>query len=130
MSDNKLIVPQSVFAIVMVLILLASGFLMLFDYMTGDLGFQVSRNIFFGILAGIVFGLGGYLKNIKPEDFDPVKFLLTIIIGVVTGIFMYYLGLRYEQASSLAMNFLTQIGILAPVEVWLKVFVRQLSTSQ
>lgn len=134
--SNKLEVPQSVFALMMVLIMLASGFLMLYDYLTGNLLTAVSKNIFIGILVGIMLALGGYLKSIKIEngevkieDFDPVKFLLTTIIGVGAGIFMWKFGMNFFQAQGFWSEFLITTGLLAPVEVWLKVFVRSISIS-
>lgn len=34
----------------------------------------------------------GYLKMTKPEEFDPVKFLVTVVVGAISGYLAFALG--------------------------------------
>jgi len=126
--SSKLEMPQSVFAVIVITLLISSAFLAFAKDSQGlDLTPQ-GKNVLFGFIAGIVLALGGYLKNATPENFDPVKFIITLIIGMFTGLLMYYAGLDYSSAQVAAETYLINSGILAIVEVWLKTIVRRLST--
>jgi len=66
----------------------------------------VVENITLGIGAGILFGVLGYLKS-AGEEFNPKKFLQTVIVGAVVGGIGGYLGMSPEQAQ----EYLQTIGV-------------------
>lgn len=55
---------------------------------------------FLGILTAISVATLGYLKMTKPEDFDPVKFLMTVIVGAISGYLIYALGWSEEAVKA------------------------------
>ena len=117
--------PQTVFAAIFLVILIGSGFLAFAKDQAGLDLLPQGKNIFFAVIAALIWGLGGYIKQAKPEDFDPVKFLTTVIISIFIGFAMYYLKLDYTAATSMVQTFLVNEGLLAAIETWLKAIVRQ-----
>ena len=83
------------------------------------------QSVFWGIMNAIFIATLGYLKVTKPEDFDPVKFLITVIVGGISGYLAYALGWTQEI---IAAWFVTT-GIIVWIEYLLKAFVRRLSTT-
>jgi len=65
------------------------------------------------------------LKVVKPEEFDPVKFLVTVTVGAISGYLAFALGWTQE---AIAAWFATT-GIIVWIEYGLKTFVRRVSTT-
>ena len=90
------------------------------------IGASVSwQGVFWGIINAIFVATLGYLKVTKPEEFDPVKFLITVVVGAISGYLAFGLGWTQE---AIAAWFVTT-GIIVWLEYGLKTFVRRLSTS-
>ena len=120
---GKLTVPVPVFAALLFLLLFAVA---LAAYLTPvDVGVPW-QSAFWGIVNAIFIATLGYPKMTKPEDFDHVKFLLTVIVGAISGYLAYALGWTQE---AIAAWFATT-GIIVWIEYGLKTFVRRLSTTQ
>ena len=83
------------------------------------------QSVFWGITNAIFIATLGYLKMTKPEEFDPVKVLLTVIVGAISGYLAFALGWTQEV---IAPWFATT-GIIVWIEYGLKTFVRRLSTT-
>jgi len=50
------------------------------------------------IIAAIAYGLSALLKTQPQESFDSMKFVETVIVGVVVGVIEYYLKVDYGTA--------------------------------
>lgn len=96
---------------------------------TGEVLLPEGQPAFFAIVVAFLYGLSGYLKNVKPENFDSVKFIITLTISLVTSVIMFKMGIGYSTAVSIATNLFVNTGALVLLENWLKVFVRQLGKS-
>jgi len=123
----KLELPQPVLALILIVMVLGSAFAMLVTGVDGTLLFPQAKNIFFAVLIAIGLGIGGYLKNTTPEEFDEVKFLITVIISIFVGFVMYWLGYDYTTAENVVTNILVQSGALIWIEYWLKALIRRLT---
>lgn len=55
--------------------------------------------VFISFIMAVVTSLLGYFKNTPPENFNPGKFLATILIGTVIGLLTGALGWTYETAT-------------------------------
>ena len=75
-----------------------------------------------GILTAIATVMLGYLKTTKPEDFDWVKFVATLLIGLFVGIGTSALGLPADQVTT----WLVQGGLTVWIYWLAKVIVRKL----
>ena len=82
-------------------------------------------DVFWGIMNAIFIATLGYLKVTKPEDFDPIKFLLTVIVGAISGYLIFALGWSEEAVKA----WFATTGIIVWIEYTLKTFVRRLSTA-
>lgn len=117
----EVVIPKSVFVTIMLLIVLASALSMFYEYWRGKPLLPADKSIFFGVCAALLAGIPGYINNlIKPEDFDPVKFLLTVVFCIFAGFIMHKSGLSYNEAVSFAGNFLAQTGFGVAIERWVK----------
>jgi uncharacterized membrane protein len=85
------------------------------DYATVVMG------VFAGLVIGLITALLGYFKNEKPENFDPKKFVLTLLIGVIVGGVAGGSGLSYDEAYAWAAT----AGILVWVEFFGKAIIRR-----
>lgn len=80
-----------------------------------------------GFLAGLAVAISGYIKAYSKKDdkgtrekFDFEKFLTTIMIGGVAGLFLAFIG-SFQSAMSL---FLINAGIVAIVGSLIKAMLR------
>lgn len=126
MSNTDLDIPSTILAAVMIILAVGSaiaGFMV--NPETGEVYIPAGKPAFFAVIITFLYGIGGYLKNTKPETFDSVKFIITLFISVVVSIVVYALNLSYNDAYNLTVSVLTSTGALVLLETWLKVFVRQ-----
>jgi len=75
-----------------------------------------------GVLAGIAYALSGYLKSMKAEKFDAIKFSRTVIIGIVAGLYAAYKGMDICDA----YGFVMASGAVAYIENILKFIYRHI----
>jgi len=54
------------------------------------------QSVFWSTLKAIFTATLRYLKMTKPEEFDPVKFLVAITVGALSGYLAYALGWTQE----------------------------------
>jgi hypothetical protein len=120
--SERLVVPIPLFVALLLAIVFTTA---LAAYVTPiDIGIRW-QSVFWGIINATFVATFGYLKVVKPEEFDPVKFLLTVIVGAISGYLTFALGWTQE---AIAAWFATT-GIIVWIEYGLKTFVRRLSTS-
>jgi len=120
--SEKLVVPVPVFAALLLAIVFTIA---LGAYVTPvEVGVRW-QSVFWGITNAIFIATLGYLKMTRPEEFDPVKFLVTVTVGAISGYLAYALGWTQE---AIAAWFATT-GIIVWIEYGLKTFVRRLSTT-
>ena len=120
--SEKLVVPVPIFAALLLAIVFTAA---IAAYLTPvEIGVQW-QTVFWGIMNAIFLATLGYLKVTEPENFDPVKFLITVIVGGISGYLAYVLGWTQE---AIAAWFATT-GIIVWIEYTLKTFVRRLSTA-
>jgi hypothetical protein len=120
--SERLVVPVPVFAALLLAIVFTAA---LTAYVTPvEVGVRW-QSVFWGIINAIFVATLGYLKLTRPEEFDPVKFLLTVIVGALSGYLAHAMGWTQE---AIAAWFATT-GIIVWIEYSLKTFVRRLSTS-
>lgn len=127
MSEQKLDLPLPMLALLIGV--LAVGSLIAGFYVnpaTGEVLLPEGQPAFLAIVVAFLYGLSGYLKSTKPENFDPVKFLITLTISLVTSLIMFKMGIGYTEATHIATNIFVSTGALVLLENWLKVFIRQL----
>jgi len=113
-----------ILAMIIIFILVVTGFLSLGRDQFGVDLLPQAKNLFFGIIVALVFGVGSYAKSVTPENFDPVKFSITMILSLIIGVAMFYFKLDYSTASVAVTSFAAQTGLTALVEVWLKAIFR------
>lgn len=77
--------------------------------------FDLIKNVFIGLLNGVVIAVLGYLKSSKIEEFNFKKFIQTVIIGGIVGGFAGFMGVSYEQS----YEYLSSIGAIMIIE-WIK----------
>ena len=119
--SERLVVPVPVFAGLLLAIIFTTA---LAAYVTPvEVGLRW-QSVFWGIINAIFIATLGYLKVVKPEEFDPVKFLVTVIVGAISGYFAYALGWTQEVIAA----WFATTGIIVWIEYGLKTFVRRLST--
>lgn len=125
MSQEKLQLPQVVLATVILVLLGASATTMVLKDSAGVNLFPQGRNIFFAVIVAVLYGVVGYAKNQNPEDFDAIKFVITLFLSVLIGFVMYYAGLDYMNAEGVVKAFFANTGLLVLIENLLKVLIRQ-----
>lgn len=123
-EPKKINVSMAALAMFMILILVVTGFLALAQDQFGVALLPQAKNLFFGIIVALVFGLGSYAKTATPENFDPVKFSITMILSLIIGVAMFYFKLDYSTASVAVTSFGAQSGFTIMIEVWLKAIFR------
>ena len=122
MMSEKLVVPVPVFAALLLAIVFTAA---LAAYVTPVEADVQWRSVFWGIMNAIFIATLGYLKVTKPEDFDPIKFLITVIVGGISGYLTFSLGWTPEAVQT----WFATTGIIVWIEYGLKTFVRRLSTA-
>ncbi|TET28299.1 MAG: hypothetical protein E3J73_01100 [Candidatus Bathyarchaeum sp.] len=127
MSEQKLGLPLPMLALLIGI--LAVGSLIAGFYVnpaTGEVLLPEGQPAFLAIVVAFLYGLSGYLKSTTPEKFEPVKFIITLTIALITSLGMFKLGIGYNEALHIVTNFCATTGALVVLENWLKVFIRQL----
>lgn len=119
--NERLIIPVPVFLALLFSIVLVVA---VAAYITPIEAGANWQGVFWGITNAIFVATLGYLKVTKPENFDPAKFLVTVVIGAISGYMAFGLGWTQE---AIAAWFVTT-GIIVWTEYGLKTFVRRLST--
>ena len=56
------------------------------------------ETILYAIIASVIYGLAGYLKNAPQEDFDVAKFFSTFVVAVLVGSICYVTGVPITEA--------------------------------
>lgn len=79
------------------------------------------RAIGYSVFLGVLMALLGYAKAPATESFDPEKFLITPLTGVLAGLVMGLYGYSY----SAAITWLANAGVLSLVELLGKALVRR-----
>ena len=85
----------------------------------------VVENILIGVGSGIIFGLLGYLKS-AGEEFEPKKFVQTLIVGAVVGGIGGYLGMSPEEAQQYLQTVGLYGGIVTLIEYVKKSILKRL----
>lgn len=130
MPKEKVDLPLAVFAVLIVVLsvgCLVAGFLV--NPETGEVWLPEGKPAFLAIIVAFLYGMSGYLKNTQPEDFEPVKFIISLIIALITSIVMFEFGIGYLEASHLVTNVCVTTGAVVLIENWLKVLIRQVTPS-
>ena len=78
--------------------------------------------VLFGGLAGFFVAGAGYVKSMKEEDFEPIKFIPTVILGGIAGALVSMTGMTQD----VAVLFLSTSGITHLVQTGAKAMWRNL----
>jgi len=82
------------------------------------------------ILSAVVYSLSMYVKKHlnpdNPQSFDTVKFLTTLIWGIIVGAILQFSGLPITE-QSVEEQFIAYAGLIAITENIVKAIVRALS---
>jgi len=73
------------------------------------------KALLISILAGLSYGITGYLKSLKEgkqEKFDPYKFVQTVCVSFLVGLISYMMGWTLEDS----YQFVFDVGLVALVE--------------
>lgn len=68
-------------------------------------------NLISGIIGGVGYAATGYLASMKKEAFDPVKFLMTVIIGAFSGVSASVIGVSTDPITIAAASAGATAGI-------------------
>lgn len=127
MSTQKPDLPLAMLALLIIVLTVGSliaGFYV--DPATGEVLLPEGKPAFLAIVVAFLYGFSGYLKNMKPEEFEPTKFIVTLVISLFTAIAMFKLGVGYDEAVHIVTNLFVTTGAVVLLENWLKVFIRQI----
>lgn len=122
--------PLAVFAVLMIVLTIGSlvaGFLV--DPATGEVWLPEGKPAFLAIIVAFLYGMSGYLKSTEPEDFEPVKFIISLVIALITSLVMYEMGIGYTEAAHIVTNLCVTTGAVVLLENWLKVLIRHIVPS-
>ena len=64
------------------------------------------------VLSAILLACLGYWKNRPEEDFNQLKFLRTIIVGILVGVVQIQLNLTPASAEGWVTMFLVSTGVI------------------
>jgi uncharacterized membrane protein len=56
------------------------------------------------IVSAVFNSMLGYFSSTNPDDFDPTKFIATLLIGMTIGAITVYTGWSYTQATDWLAN--------------------------
>jgi len=128
MSKQTLDLPLTVLAVFIVVLTIGSlvaGFYV--DPATGEVLLPEGKPLFLAVIVAFLYGLSGYLKSTKPEDFDPTKFIISLIIAAAVSLVMFEFGIGYQEALHIVTNVCATTGATVLLENWLKVLIRNIS---
>lgn len=80
-----------------------------------------AENVAMTVLIAVIISFLGYLKSTPPESFDPVKFMVTPIVGVIAGIMTALYGYTYAETTT----WLISSGLMLWIEFLGKALVRR-----
>lgn len=81
------------------------------------------QNVFYGVLAGAVIGLLGYMQKTELPSWETAKFFITLILSGIAGYVAYYYNMSFQEA----FTWLGVIGFDVVVERIVKMGIRRLS---
>jgi len=80
--------------------------------------------IVYAFIGAVIYAGSFYLKNRQAdEDFDPVKFASTLIVGLIVGCVSYVTGSPITE-QTVYEQLIAYAGITVLVETWIKALVR------
>ena len=90
--------------------------------------------IVFGIMAGMLTGILGFVKTIIPmlkkglkvEDIDYNKLSQTVVLGAIIGAFMGYKGLPFEETELIFFAMAENMGLTAIIDWCVKIIARSM----
>jgi len=83
------------------------------------------ETILYAIVASVVYGLAGYLKNASQEDFDVAKFLSTFIVAILVGGVCYITGMPITE-TNVAEQLMAYTGLIVIIQQLFKALMRRL----
>jgi len=89
------------------------------------------ETVLIAVLAAAIYSATSYLKkHMKddPENFDPVKFAATLIVGAIVGFSMWTSGIPITQ-EAVETQLVAYAGLVAIVENVIKVIYRAFTKS-
>ena len=81
--------------------------------------------ILYAIIASVIYGLAGYLKNAPQEDFDVAKFLSTLLVAVLVGGICYITGVPISEAN-ITEQLMAYTGLIVLIQQMIKALMRRL----
>jgi len=82
------------------------------------------ETIIYAIIASVIYGLAGYLKNAPQEDFDVAKFLSTFVVAVLIGSICYVTGVPITEAN-VTEQLAAYTGLIVLVQQLIKALMRR-----
>ena len=82
------------------------------------------ETIVYAIIASVIYGLAGYLKNAPQEDFDVAKFLSTFVVAVLIGSICYVTGVPITEAN-VTEQLAAYTGLIVLVQQLIKALMRR-----
>jgi len=73
---------------------------------------NIMAGVAYGAFTGLFIAGAGYLKHKPLPDFDPSKFIQTLIVGGIAGGVMAFYGLDFDQA----LTWVANAGIVTYIE--------------
>ena len=116
MSKEEIQMPAAIAAFFVIILMFAP---LLIDQTVHVENFDFAA-IGYSTFIGVVIAFFGYAKSGEP--FDPEKFIITPIVGAITGVVMGIYGFDYTTAQTWLQN----AGVLSLVEIIGKAIVRRL----
>jgi len=82
------------------------------------------ETIVYAIIASVIYGLAGYLKNAPQEDFDVARFLSTFVVAVLIGSICYVTGVPITEAK-VTEQLAAYTGLIVLVQQLIKALMRR-----
>lgn len=73
--------------------------------------------LLYAAIGGILYAIGGYLKS--GEKPDVVKFIVTAIVGLAIGLFLWLSGIEVNETNVVQYIFVLA-GLIALFTTWVK----------
>ena len=84
--------------------------------------------VLYAFFAALIYAATFYVNEhlAKGEEFDPSKFLATLIVGLLIGLFAFMTGNPITQ-QYMYIQLLAYAGLIILIEKWLKLVIRGIS---
>ena len=82
------------------------------------------EQLIYAVLAAISYALTGFFKKQPRPAFSKEQRVLSVILGIIVGLFQFYTGLEYDIVIGYLLNF----GFVAILESAIKLIWRRLPT--